>query len=410
MDSILLAIKLIISGLLGLLIGSERELLIQKEKIEVATGLRTFALITLLGTLSAYISTYMIWFLPLMLTGVILLNLASYFVTSKKDIGLTTEITVLVAFLIGSLVYYGDEKLAIAFTIIMVLLLSTRKVTHDFVKRIEYSELLDTLKFAIISFVILPFLPNQNFGPFNLLNPYRIWLMVVLSSGISYVGYILTKIFGPERGIKMIGVFGGIASSTAVTSVMANKSKETQSISPLVFATVVASSIMFIRVLFLISVINPILCTKLVIPFGTMSFVGILSSLTILKRNSKSDGEIKLSSPFRLTPALKFGLFFTITLFASRLANLYLGTTGLYFASLFSGLVDIDAIVLSITTMVGTGLNYETAVISIFLASVANTFFKFLIAYLSGNKNYSKKVGIIFLLIVLFGLISIILF
>ena len=411
MDQTLLIVKLVISGLLGLLIGIERELLIQKEKKEIAAGLRTFTLITLLGTLSSYISTHMIWFLPLMLSGIILLNLASYFATSKKSIGLTTEITMLIAFLIGSLVYYGEEKLAIAFTVLMVTLLSTRKISHNLIKKIKYSELLDALKFAIILFVILPFLPNKNFGPLGFFNPYQIWLMVVFVSGISYIGYILTKVLGPDKGIKITGIFGGLVSSTAVTSSMASKSKIMgKSIGPLVFATVAASSIMFIRTLLLIFVVNPVLSTKLIIPLLTMSFVGILGSLMIWRKEIKVGTEIELKSPFSLWPALKFGLFFTLILLISKLANLYLGEIGVYLTSIFSSLVDVTAITLSISAMAGNNISHQTGLISIFLAIISNTIVKFLIAYFSGDKKYSKQVGMIFLLMLLSGMISIFLF
>ena len=411
MDQTLLIIKLVISGLLGLLIGIERELLIQKEKKEIAAGLRTFTLITLLGTLSSYISTHMIWFLPLMLSGIILLNLASYFATSKKSIGLTTEITMLIAFLIGSLVYYGEEKLAIAFTVLMVTLLSTRKISHNLIKKIKYSELLDALKFAIILFVILPFLPNKNFGPLGFFNPYQIWLMVVFVSGISYIGYILTKVLGPDKGIKITGIFGGLVSSTAVTSSMASKSKIIgKSIEPLVFATVAASSIMFIRTLLLIFVVNPVLSTKLIIPLLTMSFVGILGSLMIWRKEIKVGTEIELKSPFSLWPALKFGFFFALILLISKLANLYLGEIGVYLTSIFSSLVDVTAITLSISAMAGNNISHQTGLISIFLAIISNTIVKFLIAYFSGDKKYSKQVGMIFLLMLLSGMISIFLF
>ena len=411
MDQTLLIVKLVISGLLGLLIGIERELLIQKEKKEIAAGLRTFTLITLLGTLSSYISTHMIWFLPLMLSGIILLNLASYFATSKKSIGLTTEITMLIAFLIGSLVYYGEEKLAIAFTVLMVTLLSTRKISHNLIKKIKYSELLDALKFAIILFVILPFLPNKNFGPLDFFNPYQIWLMVVFVSGISYIGYILTKVLGPDKGIKITGIFGGLVSSTAVTSSMASKSKIIgKSIEPLVFATVAASSIMFIRTLLLIFVVNPVLSTKLIIPLLTMSFVGILGSLMIWRKEIKVGTEIELKSPFSLWPALKFGFFFALILLISKLANLYLGEIGVYLTSIFSSLVDVTAITLSVSAMAGNNISHQTGLISIFLAIISNTIVKFLIAYFSGDKKYSKQVGMIFLLMLLSGMISIFLF
>ncbi|MBD3155903.1 MAG: DUF4010 domain-containing protein [Candidatus Aenigmarchaeota archaeon] len=409
MEQNLLLLRLLISGSLGLLIGIEREHLIQKEEKVMAAGIRTFTLITLLGTLSSHISTYFMWFLPLTLFGLILLNIASYIQTSKKSVGLTSEIAILIAFLMGSLVYYGEEKIAIAITVIMVTLLSLRKISHGFVKKIKYSELLDTLKFAIIALVILPFLPNQNFGPFDFFNPRNVWLMVVFVSGISYVGYILNKVMDSDKGIKITGILGGLVSSTAVTSAMAIKSKEVKDkIEPLVFATVTATATMFLRLLILLFIVNPTLSLKMSIPLLVMSLTGILGSFAILRKDGEKRG-IKLESPFRVRPALKFGLIFALILLGSKAANFYFGEEGTYLISLITGFMDIDPIALSISDMVGSTIGYQTAEISIFLALISNTIGKFFISFLSGNKKFWKKVGMMLLLMALVGLLTILL-
>jgi uncharacterized membrane protein (DUF4010 family) len=410
MEQNLLLLRLLISGSLGLLIGIEREHLMQKEEKMMAAGIRTFTLITLLGTLSSHISTYFIWFLPLMLSGVILLNLVSYFQTSKESIGLTSEIAILIAFLVGSLVYYGEEKIAIAFTVIMVTLLSLRKISHKLVKKIKYSELLDALKFGIISLVILPFLPNQSFGPFNFFNPREIWLMVVFVSGISYVGYILTKIFDSDKGIKLSGITGGLVSSTAVTSAMSIRSKKNKNHpKSFAFATVTAFSVMFLRLMILVFFANESLFFQLFFPFSAMFVSGIVGSLVFLKKKGGVETDLELKSPFSLAPALKFGLIFTLVLFLSRISETYFGDTGLYLTSIFSGLAGNTAITLTVATMVGKSIGPQTGLATIFLALISNTVFKFMTAYMTGDREYSKLVGLMFLLILISGLITVLL-
>ncbi len=405
-----LLLKLLISGSLGLLIGIEREHIIQKEEKVMAAGIRTFTLITLLGTLSSHISTYFSWFLPLMLLGVILLNLMSYFQTSKESIGLTSEIAILVAFLVGSLVYYGEEKIAIAFTVIMVTLLSLRKISHKFVKKIKYSELLDTLKFGIIALVILPFLPNQNFGPFNFFNPKEVWLMIVFVSGVSYVGYILTKIFDSDKGLKLSGITGGLVSSTAVTSAMSTRSKKNKkNQKSFAFATVTAFSVMFIRLMILIFFANKSFFFRLLIPFSSMFLSGLIGSFIFLRKKEDIETDVDLKSPFSLGPALKFGIIFSLVLFISSVSEIYFGDTGLYLTSILSGLAGNTAITLSVSTMVGQSISSQVGIISVFLALLSNTVFKFMTAYMTGDKYYAKLVGLMFLIILVTGIISILL-
>ena len=217
---------------LGALIGLEREYAQFKGKYKSFAGIRTFPLIALCGALLAYLGKVVsVWVL---VSGIIIFSgliIAAYYSTSVKSKyhGITTALAALLAFIVGIICIYGDIILAVLIGIVVAILLYARNFLHHFAKKIKKEELVDTLKFAVIAFVILPFLPNKGYGPHDIFNPFVIWLMVVFISGISFAGYILMKWFG-ERGIELAGVFGGLVSSTAVTTSFAHRSQKEKKI------------------------------------------------------------------------------------------------------------------------------------------------------------------------------------
>lgn len=414
MDTMLI-LNFLISLAIGALIGIERER--KHPKQGEFAGIRTFILIALFGTISAYLSDFYSNFLIVGFFGVILLVGMSYFVSTKGngDIGITTEVAALLTFGLGALCYTTDGiKIAPIFAIIITTLLAVKPYLHKFARKISEEEMLDTLKFLIIAFVILPLLPNQTVGPLNVFNPYQIWLMIVFISGISYAGYIMMKFLGAERGLGLTGVVGGLVSSTAVTTAMASKVKESEFlIKAAVFATVIASSMMFLRVLFVVTVINPDLTSLLIIPMLSMGVVGILLGFIIWKgikfksEIKKTDTEVGFENPFTLKPALIFGALFCVILFISRIADIYFGNSGVYAASIISGIADVDAITITMALMAKSTISTTTAVTAITLASISNTIVKFLIALFMGTRKFGKTIGLIFTVIIISGLIAI---
>ena len=271
-------LKFLIALAIGALIGLERERK-QVNKSEFA-GIRTFILIALFGILSTYINEIYPNFLVISFLGLIVLVGLSYIASTREsgDIGITTEVVALLTFILGALCY-TDEGIRIApiFAIIITVLLAAKSYLHRFVRKISEKELTNTLKFLIIAFVILPLLPDQTMGPLDVFNPYQIWLVVVFISAISYAGYILMKLIGAERGLGLTGVIGGLVSSTAVATAMASRVKESEFIiRAAVFATVIASSMMFLRILFEVLVINPDLVSLLMVPMLSMGILGIV--------------------------------------------------------------------------------------------------------------------------------------
>ena len=406
MDLVLIE-KFLISMALGALLGIERQIAHPQVKEHMA-GVRTFTLITLMGTLLAHLSQEYPLLIVVGAGAFIALIITGYIKIGVEDMGITTEVACILAFLFGILCY-TEASLSVILTILTGLTLAVRERVHQITEKISEEELIDTFKFALIVFVILPFLPNRTLDPFNVLNPYMIWLMIVFISGIGYVGYILIRIFGPRSGTGIMGILGGLASSTAVTVTMSNRSKESSSLLfPALFATTAANSIMFLRILVEVFVIKKELLANLVFPLAAMMVTGFIAAVYFWSKKVPAHMDIDLKDPFTLTPALKFGLFFAFILLISKLALLYLGEAGIYVTSLISGLADVDAITLSVATLAGTEVSHEVAVDAITLAAVSNVVAKTGIAFFIGSEQFKKYMMITSGAIMVVGILIII--
>ncbi len=400
-----------IALVLGALIGLERERSTYKQKRMAYAGIRTFPLIALFGALSAYFA-HTISFWILIVNTIILgaLVITVYFVTtdsSGKRFGATSEIAGLLTFFIGVLAYFNEILFATLLAITITFILYLREPLHTFAQHLKRGELEDTLKFIVIAFVILPFLPNQSFGPLGIFNPYIIWLMVVLISGISYVGYFFMKWFG-EKGIELAGIFGGLVSSTAVTTSFAERSKRTRSkkvLGPLLLGVVLANSIMFIRILVEVFLVHRPLFYKLILPLSALFVLSLVFVFFLWKKEKRVKGKVELKSPFRLWPALKFGGFFALVLALVKLADVYLSTKGVYVVSLISGFADVDAITLSLSQLAKGDLPLEIAKRGIMIAALTNVAVKGGIAYLFGSREFGLRIAGMFAGLIGLGLV-----
>ena len=373
--------KFAISLILGALVGVER----QFSRVETSLssiGLRTFIFLSLLGTTSALISDKVgMLFFAVAFAGIFTLLGVSFVVVTRRtsDVGMTTDVAALLVFLIGGLVWWDMRELAIALAVAVTVFLSLKETLHHWAKGIERDDIFSALKFAIITFIILPVLPNKAYGPFNALNPYEIWLIVVLISGIGFVGYILLKIFGPTRGIGLVGFLGGLISSTALTLAFSRRSKEDAALLPaFAMAIVLACTIMFPRVTFEVWVVNRSILPGLILPMAILTAVGTIFSLWyFLRVHQKQKTEsVKFRNPLDFSMAVKFGILYAAILFVAQLARHYAGDSGLMVISALSGVTHIDAIVLSVARMAKLEINNDTAVRAIVLATLSNTFFK----------------------------------
>jgi uncharacterized membrane protein (DUF4010 family) len=401
----------IISLLIGALIGTERQRRLAEERSIGVAGLRTFTLIALLGTLCSNMAVYYSQEFIIVAFGafMLLVGIGYYSASSRTQgrVDLTSAVAAILTFVLGSLSYFDDRRLlAVALAVVITWILATRKITHRYVEAISETDLLDTLKMGIIALVIYPFLPDQPLDPFNVLNPRQIWLMVVLVSLIGYVGYVLIRILGTERGLSITGVLGGLVSSTAVATAMAAEVRlQKELISSAVFATTIASCTMFPRMLFIVLVVNRDIFLSLLPKLGSMTIVGVALAVLLLRKKAPLGKNVLLKDPFRILPALTFGGFFAIVLLTAKLASIYFGNAGTYAASAIAGLADVDAISLSMATLAKSSLTPSTAVTAITLAAMTNTMVKLAISYIMGTKEFGNRIAIIFLPMIIIGLL-----
>jgi uncharacterized membrane protein (DUF4010 family) len=259
------------------------------------------------------------------------------------------------------------------------------------------------VKLLIISVVFLPFLPNQGYGPYEALNPYWIWWMVVLICSISFVGYFAIKYVGNRRGTLVTAITGGLASSTAVTISMAQFNRQYNAEKLFMGGVMVASSIMFVRVLIEVSIVNRSLLDLLWIPVLIM-FLSVLGSGYWLWRSSemqKHEPEIELKNPFQINTALQFGLLLGVILLLSEAMKDWFGDSGIYMVSVVSGLMDVDAITLSLSRMARESISENVAVMGIVLASAVNTLIKgFIFSFIAGFKKSILLIGLLVLSVI----------
>ena len=377
-----LALRFAVAIGLGMLLGMERE---RTKGEEGAAGVRTFALIALSGAVAGYLGDRLglPWLALMMFGAVAALIVGMYVVTSSQGgTGITTEVSALLAFSLGLLCALGQMQLAGWIAVAMALLLALRDWLHQLASRIDGYDVQATLQFAIVTLIVLPLVPDVNYGPppLDVINPYKIWLMVVLISALNFVSYLLVKILGAEHGIGLAGLLGGLVSSTAVTLGFSQRSRqEGEDASSLALGIVLAWTVMFLRVGIMSSLISWDLGRRLAIAIGMLSVASLASSYWLWRRHQQRErGEIKAgSNPFELGEAIKFGLLFGGVVFVAKAAQVYLGDAGLYLAAAVAGLTDVDAITLAMANLAQTDAsNLQTAARAIVIAVMANTLTK----------------------------------
>jgi len=387
---------------IGLLIGIQREHSAFSERKQqlLFAGVRTFPLFALTGCAAAWVSelsgSAAVVVVGLALIG--LLIVAAYVARAERgDVGMTTEAAALLSVFIGALCYYGQLQIAVALGIACAVLLTAKLELRRFVSHITREDEFAMLKFAIITAIVLPVLPNEPLGPppLDVVRPYQVWLMVVLISGIGFFGYVLVKLAGPRRGLGLTGVMGGLVSSTAVTFSLAQRSRSRVELAPAVgLALLIAWSMMFLRILFEVAVVNRSLLAGLWLPMLSATAVGVAGCVWLYRRAGRGNTDAtQIANPFELGPALRFGLLFAVILIASRAAQLWLGEKGIYVSALVGGTTDVDAVTLSMAQMSRgeTGLSDEVATRAIVLAAIVNTVFKGGIVMATGSRALSRQ-------------------
>jgi uncharacterized membrane protein (DUF4010 family) len=394
----------------GLLIGLQRQHSAQQDgqpEGQYLGGIRTYPMYALAGGLCVLLAQKLtLWLLPATLVVLTAPLILAYMQDLKegKDRGLTSEVSFVLAFLLG-VMSCSDGVIAIdrdrylivaAIGVAITTLLATKKPLHGLASRISSEDLYGTLQFLIMAVIVLPLLPNRPIGPLEIINPFSVGLMVVLMSGVSFIGYVAIKLVGAGGGLGLTGLIGGVVSSTAVTLSVSGRAKQQPTLADsCALAVMLASTVMGARVTLVISALNRELLKVILIPLAVMIASGLLVSIVLFflsrKHKEGAHGEMEFKNPFEIGRALKFAAIFIVVMFISKAAAVHFGNTGTYIAALLGGLTDMDAITLSMARMAGSGLDMKIAAVAILIAAASNTVVKTSLATSLGGWNYGKR-------------------
>jgi uncharacterized membrane protein (DUF4010 family) len=335
---------------LGLIVGLQRE-----RSGSPLGGFRTFPLATLFGCMNGLIAIqFNAWPLAAGLIVIGALLIMGNIEHPEQSAGLTTEVAMLLMYSVGAFVMFGPMPVAVILGGIVAVLLHFKPEMHSIARRLEDPDFRAIMQFVLITLVILPILPNQRYGPYNVLNPYKIWLMVVLIVGISLGGYIIYKFFGQKAGTLAGGILGGLISSTATTVSYARRTAQAPGASgTAALVIMVASTIVFGRVLIIIGASAPHFLPIAAGPIGTVMGALAVVCLVLWWLSTKEQAKLpEQGNPSELKAALIFAALYALVLLTVAWAKDQFGTRGLYVVAILSGLTDMDAITLSMSDMV----------------------------------------------------------
>jgi uncharacterized membrane protein (DUF4010 family) len=401
-DLLGVALDFSIAILLGALVGTEREKH-KREKTETSQlgGLRTFILLALLGACAGWLSHELatLWILTAAFLIVGAFVVVGYFVTTRetpKAAGLTTEIAAIVVFLLGAMVMLGFSEIAIALGVITAAVLAYKGPLHGFVEKLGWEDVFAGLRLLIATFIALPLLPDKPIDPWGALNPYQLWLLVILISGLSLVGYALTRWLGPGRGTLITGLAGGLVSSTAVSLSFAKEARDSpKQVTVLACGILIAWAVMFARIIVLVAVVNRPLLGDVLVPFLAMgAVVGGFAAVLYFRngaagRKTPAKSDLKVTNPFSLTEAAKFAAFFALVLVAVKIVQGNFPPDGVYAVAAIAGLTDVDAITLSMAEFAKSNAA-QIAVTAIVIAALVNTLVKCGIAFFFGGMSLAR--------------------
>jgi uncharacterized membrane protein (DUF4010 family) len=392
----------VIAILIGALIGIEREK--RRETEETIGGIRTFILMAILGAVGGFLSSEFEAIWPLLAIVIVAGTtvVAGFLMDAderKGRVGLITELAAIVVTLLAALATLNHAALAVCLAVIVAALLAYKQPLHGLIDKMGWDDIFAGLRLLIASFIVLPLLPDQTIDPWDALNPRKLWLLVVMISGLSMIGYVATRWLGPGRGTAITGLTGGLVSSTAATLAFSRQSKENDGAGAaqmLAIGTLIAWSVMFFRVMVISFAVYPALLRELAVAMTAMGLAslaaaGVLLWLRRADAARSKPGEIAVSTPFTLTQAAKFGLLYAVILLVVKIVSDLELEGGLYVVAALAGLTDVDAISLSMAQYARGGA-IQVATIAIVIAALANTAVKAGMAASLGSAGFRRLI------------------
>ena len=407
----------LIALLIGALVGIEREKHKNNTHPGSFAGIRTYILFAQLGAVSAWLSVFLQtpWLFIAALAAVSAIVLSSYYLENKTKavaLGLTSEVSAITVCLLGGAVIFGFSEIAVSLAILTSAILAFREPLHGLINKIGAEDLYAGLKLLIASFIVLPLLPNETVDPWQALNPYKLWLLVILISGLSLVGYIAVRFLGSVKGTMITALTGGLVSSTAMTLSFARSSNtETDSgaANRLAAGILLSWLVMFSRVLLIVTAVSVPLMQQLLWPLlGLALLTAAIATAFILAGHRLQAGitsDLPVNNPFSLWSAIQFALLFALVLLLVKLAEHYAPGQGLYWLAALAGLTDVDAISLSLADYAGRSQAVDLAATAIGIAILSNSLVKTAMVWLAGTRTLALRISAAMLLLGLAGLL-----
>jgi uncharacterized membrane protein (DUF4010 family) len=392
-----LTFRLTVSLALGLIIGMERGWQIREspEGFGVA-GIRSFAFVGLLGGLSALLTQKLgVGVLIVTFLGLILMVVTSYGLSARQteEFGITTELSLLITFVLGVLAGIGLVREALAVSVTVAVLLGFKQELHKSLEKLDRRELIATLQLLILAAIALPLLPDRNLDPWQALNPRSIGLLVLLIAGISYLGYFAMRLFGARAGLLATAIIGALVSSTAVTISFARMARKGHSSMAVLGAGIsLASGTMALRILAIVGIVNQSLLALLAVPIALLAIVPLIAAVAIAMRNTKTESpvEIELRNPIELGSALIYAGVLSVLFILIHAMESWFGNAGIYLLSAISGITDVDAVSLSLAQATKGDLSLGVGAMGILIAAMVNTTVKAVLAFLIGGWKLAR--------------------
>ena len=435
MDDVSVPIRFLLAAVFGALIGLEREIN-EKKKLDPAkksvaiVGLRSSALIGTLGAIAGFLYPHALPFSVLISVAFVAILVSFYILDSRvtKDVGITTEIAMLYSYLLGVLLALNvlPIQILIAMTIVLILLLTKKDEIKATVANISRIEIDAFISYAIVALVILPFLPNQtyslsdipgflsffeNFGfdierlaRIELVNPFRVWFVVALITGIDVLGYILERTIGQRKGWILASIAGGFISSTATTQGIAQQSRKTDRISPLLAAALLANAVSFVQIAIIIGTVNSAFLVRVFPTIVIILLSALITTVYFATRKDKGTRQktVVTVSPhqiFNLAPAVKFALLYLVITIVANIALTFFGDAAFLVTTAIGSLIGLDAVMITTAGFAGSTISFQLAVLAFIVANAVNLLAKSVYSFLQGKKEFAVKfslsVGII---------------
>ncbi len=385
-------VKILLVLFLSFLVGLEREEHKGTHEGYRFGGVRTFPLIGLVGYASSLLSGPDSMLVAVGFAVVAAFLLVSYHHKLNASLlaGATSEISGLTTYLIGALVFYGHFWIATTLAVASLLLLELKAALESLAQRAAPGEILTFAKFLLLTVVILPVLPDTPLGPFHL-NPFRTWLVVAAVSAVSYGSYAIQRATRGRGGVVLAGILGGAYSSTVVTVVLAKRAREAQR--PALFAggMLVASGMMYLRLIVLLALFNTALVLRLGPAFAVLGTLGIVAGLVLSRLPERRVGAARPAweskNPLELGAALLFAVVFVVMLVATQLAAAHLGRAGIYGLAALMGVADVDPFIMGLTQSAGANTALPVAASAILITVASNNVVKGIYAFAFADRR-----------------------